>query len=334
MPTPEQYEGCLLGQAVGDAVGMPLEAAAPSRCRELLDQLEENEFRHSGFYYGMPFGQYTDDTQLARELACSLVERQGWDAVDYAGRIADMFESGRIFGQGMATTKAAMRLIQGVTWERSGEMAPSAGNGSAMRAAPVGLVYVENPEQLLKTAHEQGFITHQDPRCSAGSVAIAGGTALALYWEGHDTDAFLQQLSDWVGVYHRNFASSIRKLSHWLELEPKQAASEIRDVGVDTNWHIGGAGITPFVISSVLWSLYSFLRFPNDYWKAVRTAVEVSGDVDTTGAMTGALAGAHLGLDAIPEPLLEVVQDQGEWGQLDLRSLGQGLYTLAEAMHR
>jgi len=62
-------------------------------------------------------------------------------------------------------------------------------------------------------------------------------------------------------------------------------------------------GISPFVISSVLWSLYSFLKSPNNYLNSIKIAINVGGDVDTTAAMTGAVSGSFLGIDAIPSRL-------------------------------
>ena len=83
----------------------------------------------------------------------------------------------------------------------------------------------------------------------------------------------------------------------------------------------GWRGISPFVTTSVLWSLYSFLRTPEDYWETVCTAIAVGGDVDTTAAMAGAISGAYLGLDAIPLHLARCVTDRGTWGFSELVGL-------------
>jgi ADP-ribosylglycohydrolase len=80
------------------------------------------------------------------------------------------------------------------------------------------------------------------------------------------------------------------------------------------------------VVPSVLWSLYSFLRSPDDYWQTIRTAIAVGGDVDTTAAMAGAISGAHLGLTAIPRKLAGQLTDQGSWGFSDLTDLAGKCY--------
>jgi ADP-ribosylglycohydrolase len=78
----------------------------------------------------------------------------------------------------------------------------------------------------------------------------------------------------------------------------------------------------------VLWSLYSFLRSPNDYRETVRTAIAVGGDVDTTAAMAGAISGAYLGLDAIPESWARRVTDRGSWGYDELVGLARRCHEL------
>jgi ADP-ribosylglycohydrolase len=82
-------------------------------------------------------------------------------------------------------------------------------------------------------------------------------------------------------------------------------------------------GISPFVVGSVLWSLYAFLRHPGDYWEAVLTSIAVGGDVDTTAAMTGAIAGAHLERAALPDALVAKLEDQGTSREPELTALAE-----------
>ncbi len=86
-------------------------------------------------------------------------------------------------------------------------------------------------------------------------------------------------------------------------------------------------GISPFVVSSVLWSLYAFLRSPDDYWEAIRIAIAVGGDVDTTGA----IAGVRLGLRALPLPLARRLTDQGTWNFEELVGHVHQLHAIAAA---
>jgi ADP-ribosylglycohydrolase len=169
----ERFSGCLIGQCLGDALGFPVEGYPPAVCRRYVSEILKSGI--SG-----EFGQYTDDSQLARELIQSYVSCGKFVPRNYAGHIAAIFHERRIVGRGRATEEAAFRLISGISWERSGTPSPSAGNGSAMRAGPIGLMFFNVPDQLVRAACDQGRITHQDPRCSAGAVAIAGAVSLAL----------------------------------------------------------------------------------------------------------------------------------------------------------
>jgi ADP-ribosylglycohydrolase len=312
-PSPDQFAGCLIGQCLGDALGFPVEGQPGAVCERYVEEALDPRNPKPRGRTPFPFGQYTDDSQLARELMLSLVWREGFDPVDYAERIALIFTSNRIVGRGRATTEAALRLAAGVPWTESGTPPPNAGNGSAMRAAPLGLFFWDRPRERVRAAYDQGRITHADPRCSAGAVAIAGAVAQAL-WPGEiDTDEFLVTLVAEVAELDASFADHLHSLRQWVELPPGDAARHIRRAGVDPSVGEEWDGISPFVVGSVLWSLYSFLRSPDEYWGAIRTAIAVGGDVDTTAAMTGAIAGARLGLEALPLPLARRLNDQGTW---------------------
>lgn len=258
-------------------------------------------------------GQYTDDSQLARELMVGYAELGRFDPSDYARRIRSIFSENRIVGRGLATDAAARRLMADVPWEEAGTPSPQAGNGTAMRAGPVGLLFGDGPEQMIQVAYDQGRITHKDPRCSAGSVAIAGAVALAARPRKIDVPRFVWQLSEWMRGFDEHFAGRVLQLTNWLKLPPKEAAPTISrcaspDFVDDWRW------ISPFVIPSVLWSLYSFLRTPEDYWETICNAIVPGGDVDTTAAMAGAISGAHVGLKRLPSALAQQVNDQGQWG--------------------
>src|SRR5919199_183372 len=82
-------------------------------------------------------------------------------------------------------------------------------------------------------------------------------------------------------------------------------------------------GISASVLPSVLWSLYSFLRSPDDYWETVCTTIAVGGDTDTMAAMAGAISGAHLGPSQLPRGLVSRLNDRGEWNAEALTRLAR-----------
>lgn len=314
MPREDQFTGCLIGQTLGDALGFVVEGQSPSACRSYVENtLMEGRVRDPVRRH-FHFGQYSDDSQLARELLQSYVARRGFEPADYAKRIAAIFGEGRIVGRGRTTEAAAERLLAGVPWEQAGTPAPAAGNGSAMRAGPIGLVFHDDYSALIRAAHDQGRVTHQDARCSAGAIAIAGAVALVLQGGPIQAQPFLEQLGVWVEPHHSAVASYLLQLIEWVSWPPERAIGPIRTAGVDPTYLDRWQGISPFVTCSVLWSLYAFLRSPDDYWRTIGTAIAVGGDVDTTAAMAGAISGAYLGMSAVPTHLAQQLNDRGTWG--------------------
>jgi ADP-ribosylglycohydrolase len=310
-PRDERVAGALIGLALGDALGFVVEAQPPAAAlayAELLRVGRAGERSHPDF----PFGQYSDDTQLARELLLSVADAGGWNPAGFAARVAALVLEGRDVGAGPGTRRAGLRLALGAPWTHAGTPAPYAGNGSAMRVAPLGAVY-RDEARCRQYAAEQSRVTHRDPRCAAGAVAIAGATALASDPGPIDADAFLHRLAGWVEPEHREFAAAVRELRAWIGLEPARAAERLRAAGLDPGHETQWRGISAYVLPSVIWSLYAFLRTPDDWWATVCTAIAAGGDTDTMGAMAGGIAGARVGISALPAPLIARLTDRGAW---------------------
>lgn len=330
LPHKDQFSGCLIGQCLGDAAGFVVEGYSPAACRRYIEDYLKTERVGEFGRFPFPFGQYSDDSQLARELMQSFVACKKFDPADYAERIKMIFAEKRIIAFGYSTKEAAKRLFQGISWEESGTPSPAAGNGSAMRAAPVGLFYFDNPPMLIKAAHDQGRITHKDPRSSAGAVAISGAVALVLQEKPIQVEKIISTLAEWTHTIEPGFASELKKLNEWLCLPPEKAADFISEAGLDPEYIDDDEwkGMSAFVISSVLWSLYSFFRTPDDYLETICTAISAGGDADTTAAMTGAISGAYLGINSIPSHLTHSLTDRGTWKFDELVELAHQCYEI------
>lgn len=327
----DRYAGCLIGKALGDALGFLVEGRSPKDCQHFVDRflLSERVFK---FQKGpFSFGQYSDDTQLARELMQSFVLCESFNASDFGKRVASMFTDELIVGRGQATWNAAKRLAAGVPADKAGEPAPSAGNGSAMRAAVVGLFFPKDLSKVASVAKAQGEVTHKDSRASAGAIAMAVGCALLLEKDSVDEVVFLEEVAGHCESADQDFSASLLKLRDWLQLPAPQAVAHIQKEGKDPDYEESWWGISPFVTGSVLWAYYSFLRHPRDYMGTVKEAIAVGGDVDTTAAMAGALSGAFLGLSAIPKDYRNTLNDQGVWTVKDLIALSERCYDLTQA---
>lgn len=332
MTARDRLAGSILGQALGDALGFVVEAQPPEVARVYVDGWLRTgraaEWAHPQF----PFGQYSDDTQLARELLRSFQDAGGWDPATFAVRLSGLFRDGRDVGAGRGTRSAALRLLMGVPWRESGTPAPYAGNGAAMRAGPLGLLFSDSAA-MCHAAREQSRITHLDSRCAAGAAAVARAVGIASAYGGGAAD-FLAEVAGCAEGEDVSVAGAIRDLGGWIALAPVDAARHVHESGLDPAHMDRWRGISAFVTPSVLWSLYAFLRSPDDYWETVCTAIAVGGDTDTMAAIAGAISGARLGVEALPGDLVARVNDRGEWDAAALAELARSCQRIAEQPRR
>ncbi|HJR16472.1 MAG TPA: ADP-ribosylglycohydrolase family protein [Gemmatimonadales bacterium] len=318
----DRLAGSILGQALGDALGFVVEAQPPQVARVYVEGWlrggRAGEWSHPEF----PFGQYSDDTQLARELLRSFHDAHGWQPSIFAARLASLFQLRRDVGAGPGTRAAASRLLMNVPWNEAGTPAPYAGNGAAMRSGQLGLLCPDR-QAMCQAAHQQALITHRDPRCAAAAAVVARAVALAAARLPIDKAAFLEDLASCAEMQDRSVAGGIRDLNRWLSLAPAEAGRHVHESGLDPGHTESWRGISAFVIPSILWSLYAFLRSPDDYWETICTAIGVGGDTDTMAAIAGAISGARVGVRGLPPELVARVNDRGEWGATELTELAE-----------
>jgi ADP-ribosylglycohydrolase len=337
-PSRDRVLGSLIGLCLGDALGFVVEGHALPICQEYVEDILRPGMAGTVGRSPHRFGQYSDDSQLTRELMRSVVACQGFEPGDYARRIAALFAEQRVVGRGVATAAAASRLSRGVPWRLAGTPAPHAGNGAAMRAAPIGWLFHDDETRLVLAARDQALITHGDPRAVAGSVVVAAAVADGLRsGSATDPDRLIDQLARLADGLDASFAAALRQMHDWRHRDPESARWLIARAGKsraelqicrERPWPTEEDSISAFVIPSVLWSLYAVLRTPDDYWQTLCTAIAGGGDTDTTAAMAGAISGARLGQSAIPQNLAASLTDCEEWGYEALVDLADRFRTV------
>jgi len=287
MISKDRQRGALIGLAVGDALGAPVEFQPPQSFMEVTD-----------FNYGGPFGlepgQWTDDTSLALALADSLA-KAGWDLNDQAQRYLAWYRHGeysvigRCFDIGFTTRNALLQFERHGDARSSGDPAEHAsGNGSIMRLAPVPIRYAElfpdRIEELGRLAAESSLVTHASPQCLSACRYMA--LLLAGLIHGVDRDELLDP--DWPPLMKLRQAEPLHR-----EVETLCAGS----FRAKEPPEIRGAGYVVQSLEAALWAFHDAA----DFREAVLRAVNLGDDADTTGAVCGQLAGACWGESGIPE---------------------------------
>jgi ADP-ribosylglycohydrolase len=293
---PDRYRGAMLGTAIGDALGRPVESRSPERIRaryglvtDFIPWLEPDEGAA---------GKFTDDTEMTLCIAQSIVERQGIDPGDLADRFRAWGRIGR--GMGSATRAACRRIGDGFEWYEAGS--ESAGNGAAMRAAPVGLYDAIDMDALRTDAATTAVITHNQATAAASTIIAAYTVAHLLHTPiGYfDADDLLIGIEEVVtGVEDPALPERRDSRSVVTLMERIHAVFAMRDRSLGTVFSLTHNGA--FVLESLPAALAAFLSSPDDPEQVIIAAVNGGYDADTVGAMAGSFAGAYHGASNLPE---------------------------------
>ncbi len=282
------HAGCLLGLALGDAFGATHEGGPAER---LVWRLIGRTMRGKK--------RWTDDTRMALDIAEWFVQTDGLDLDALAGRFASSYRWHRGYGAGAA--KLLKRISRGENWRTANRSVfpdGSFGNGAAMRAPVIGMIHWQDKEALLKTARGIAGITHAHALGIDGAVLMAAATRLAL--KGQTGAEILKG----AGALCETEVFT-QRLAAATELLRADKAPDAADVAK----RLGNGVAAPNSCPTALYIAARFLHLPFD--RMMGFIIEVGGDVDTIGAMAGAIWGAGRGATELPAAWLERLEWRG-----------------------
>jgi len=313
----DRVMGALVGLAVGDCLGAGVEGWSPDQISDVYGTLRD-------FVY--PQAAWTDDTQQALVLVECLVRTGGLDPEWVGRRFVEMSHLGdghfglhRGTGRGF---RAAVREFECTGDWRSSGTPDRAGNGAAMRIAPVAAAMSDwSEDEFRRAIVDVSLLTHREVRALVGALAVARVAAVLLgerafpvpkergYEVLGDLIGWLEDAAEWLVSDYRGVVTNPELLMHFTEvlrhvwsrweMTPSErlgviegAASERRG---EHSWPTEG-----FVLSSVATSVVWTLGSVGSFEDTLVGAVNLGGDADTVGAMVGGMAGAAAGLATIP----------------------------------
>ncbi len=300
--TLEQFKGCLLGLAVGDGFGAPFEG--------LTDYLIYQSYGFVEALIAKPpvdVLHYTDDTEMMIGVCECLVHSGGIDPEVLSDAFGVNYTPGRGYGQG--ARKIIEAIIERGDYQHLAETifpGGSLGNGAAMRVAPVGLCFGGDIAEIKEQARLSAMPTHVHLVGIEGAQLLAIAVSLAAKRESVDYHAFYQTLR----------SHAVTEEFQWK----LTVAEEISPSG-----NISTLGNSLEADRSVITAIACFLNTPDSYEKTIARAVGLGNDTDTIAAMAGAISGAHLGIDAIPGHLLDMLEDADK-GRSYIENLAEQLY--------
>ena len=280
----------IMGVCIGDALGVPVEF----KDRDYLKRFPVTKMQEFGSH-NQPKGTWSDDSSLTLCLAEVLIkgydlEKIGQSFVKWV-KYGHWTAHGRLFDIGGTTREAIARLIKGESARFSGNVfEEDNGNGSLMRILPLAFYFKdeENLEKIYKTVKEVSTITHGHFR-SVFACFIYVIFAIQLIKGKNKTEAY---------TYTQNEVLEYAE-KQWFSLNEIELFHRIlkNDISGYSEEEIRGSG---YVLHSLEASLWCFLN-SESYSEAVLKAVNLGEDTDTTGAITGGLAGIYYGFENIPQ---------------------------------
>jgi len=294
----KKFKGCLLGAAIGDALGMPNESAAP--------KLNKMRYGYRRPYKGHPNeglnpGQYTDDTQLM-VLVATLIAEGKYNEERYSSALRELYDTGNLrFPDG--TVSAVCEDNGKKNIPRKG--VKSTTSGCLPIAIPFGLTFPdinEGSERAVRACN----VTHTHP---AAHAAVSTVSSL-IYHALHDTADPVQKALEKAKDEDEVLGGKIRN-ALVLEKEGMDIETAILKIGNDVS-----------VFQTLPIAIFLIRRYshPSDL---LTVAANAGGNTDTIGLLCGAYLGASQGTDALPTDLLEGLEDRQR-----IELLGQRLHSL------
>jgi len=308
----DKFQGSLLGLAIGDTLGRPFEGKLRSEIYSNFNSFEEFIQNKKNL-----FKTYTDDTQLTLHTAEALIRGNGFNLNNFISEYIKWLDDPPI-GAGYGCISSIKKLKYGIPWEEAASN--SGGNGTAMRIAPIGLFYYKDLKGLKFAAIKSSILTHSHPAASAGSVVIARAIAYLIdkdpkikFSVNQFFDVIISSISGSQEEVWEEFIEILNKLKSNLHVSIEAGLIKFSQVGVKSPFfiedYLGHAFVHPYAISTVVCSIFIFLKKLNSFKDCIFELATAGGDSDTVGAIGGALAGAYFGLKNIPNDLMKLVKN-------------------------
>jgi ADP-ribosylglycohydrolase len=310
--------GCLVGSAIGDAMGMPASFMSPQKIKRIYGRItgflppDKEQIAHGK----LAEGEITDDTEESLILAAVLIEAGIFDSALFVEKMRDwviqkkMLESTVI---GPSTRRFLEAVVQGKDLSEVGRLGDT--NGGAMRVAPVGIFYHGQVAQAIEAAIASALPSHGSMPGLASTAAIAAAIAVAV--EGNCPPAAVMQAAidgaeagEKAG-YDIPAPSVAVRIRLAIELVDRNRDKSLEDICYIL-YQVIGAGMKSY--ESIPLSLGIFYAAAGDYQAGLLATINIGDDADTNGAIIGALCGAFGGVEKINPAWIEKL---GETNSID-----------------
>ena len=290
--------GCLLGTAVGDALGLPYEKLSRNRIYQAHTPIK-------GHALILNKGMISDDTEHLCLTAQSLIVSAG-DPIQFSHNLAwslRWWVLGLPAGIGRATLQSCMRLLLGFSPQNSG--VNSAGNGAAMRSTIIGVCYGNDPPTMLALVKASTTITHRNQKAELGAIAVAVAAYVASIKFTVTPQNYYQTLKQFLSDPAAKLPAT-ETTAFLTAIDRACGSAEKNESGVSFANSLGNyKGVSGYIYDTVCVTIQVWLRNQDSYSQAIKEVIYLGGDTDTTAAILGGIMGASVGASGIPHKWLK-----------------------------
>lgn len=298
--------GALIGGAIGDAMGMPASFFTRDKIKRVYGYITdfiEPEANEQQYHGNLKAGEITDDTMESIIISNILIRNDGFDRAAFIAEMRNwaikykMLESTVI---GPSTRKFLEAIVENQDPTEPSKLSTT--NGSAMRAAPVGVKYYNDFEKCIRIAAETSLPSHSSKPCVAAACAVAAAVAAGV--KGGHTPSQIMELAHEGARYGESIGYDITSPSVSKRiLLAKEIVDRNRSKGISTvlDELVGIIGSGMQAYESVPFALGAFYAVDGAAKEGIIAAVNGGDDADTNGAICGNICGAYAGASSIPD---------------------------------
>ncbi|MCE1253709.1 MAG: ADP-ribosylglycohydrolase family protein [Anaerolineae bacterium] len=325
--------GCLLGVAIGDALGMPASFMSPLKIKNVYGRIDDflqpaSEQVQHGSLAG---GTFTDDTQESMIIASVLIEAGAFDEKLFLTKMKEWAIKTDILNStviGPSTRRFLTAILNDGDVYDAGKTGDT--NGGAMRAAPIGVFYAGREEAAMHSALAFTRPSHGSKAGLASACAIAAAVAACV--GGQRDTALVMDAAIRAAEYgeEKGFDIPSPSVAERINLV-KEVVEQYR--GRELTWlaeklyRLIGAGMKSY--ESIPLSLGIFYAANGDFEKGLLTAVNIGDDADTNGSIVGGLCGAYSGSMAVRPAWKERIENQND---VDFDKMARDLLAVSQAL--
>ncbi len=310
----DRYVGAILGAAVADALALGHLYFTRSYLSSLAaSPASEFARHHSGFH---PLGQFGDDAQVILAVLDATIESAELAPLAERARAAipeaavafdellPLWKDQQLIERDASCAEAMASALAADARRRPRPLAAGRAEASPIgRALPAALWNYADGDARTERVAELVELTHTDGRVKACAAAFGAAVAYAISVSELLLGDFLDAAATGAASYDAHLAELIVDFPRVLSMAEFRVYRHFEDVYPDERYAASEDGLGTYCVPTLLSGIYAFLRNPTDYAAVVDRCIRLGGQMDTAAVIGGALAGAFVGCDGIPESL-------------------------------